>query len=79
METNNSGASHREAVDIMVTIPATTRDVGELLSLEHSRQKAENRACLLKVLSNVRFYVSKDVQFVVTEMKLSNFHQLLKH
>ena len=42
-------------MDIMVTIPATTRDVGELLSLEHSRQKAENRACLLKVLSNVRF------------------------
>ena len=42
-------------MDIMVTIPATTRDIGELLSLEHFRQKADNMACLLKVLSNIRF------------------------
>ena len=34
---------HREAVARLITLPATTKDVGESLSLEHEECKAENR------------------------------------
>ena len=37
------------------TLPATTRDVGEVLSAAHALEKTENRQCLLKILSNLRF------------------------
>ena len=31
-----------EAVDVMITLPSTTRDVGEQLSQEHAAQKVKN-------------------------------------
>ena len=37
------------------TLPATIRDVGEALSAIHALKKTENRQCLLKILSNLRF------------------------
>ena len=47
---------HKEAVEKIVTLPATTtRDVGELLSRMHAQEKIENRQCFLKILSNLRF------------------------
>ena len=46
---------HKEAVEKIVTLPATTRDVGELLSDMHAQEKIENRQCFLKILSNLRF------------------------
>ena len=46
---------HKEAVEKIVTLPATTRDVGELLSRMHAQEKIENRQCFFKILSNLRF------------------------
>ena len=46
---------HREAVLKMVTLPATTQNVGEYLSKEHQCEKQERQQCLLKILSYIRF------------------------
>ena len=40
------------------TLPATTPDIGEVLSTVHAQEKFENRQCLLKILSNLRFLAS---------------------
>ena len=45
-------ACYREAVEVLVTLPATTRDVGEHLSHEHAVQKVNNQQALLQVLSS---------------------------
>lgn len=39
----------------MVTLPATTQDIGEQLSSQHARDKEQNRRMLLKIISRVRF------------------------
>ena len=45
----------KTAVLKTVTLPATTRDVGELLSAAHAQDRLDRRQCFLKLLSNVRF------------------------
>ena len=56
-------ACHREAVKGLVTFLATTRDVGEHLSLEHAVQKVNTQQALLQVLSSVRFLSSQGLAF----------------
>ena len=46
---------HQEAVLKMVTIPATTSNVAEILSTQHNKDKLERRQCFLKILSNASF------------------------
>ena len=46
---------HKNAVELVVTLPRFTRDVGELLSSAHAQEKRANRQYLLKVIQNVRF------------------------
>ena len=46
---------HKIAVDLIVTLPRTTRDVGEMLSSAHAAEKAVNHHCLLKIAENIRF------------------------
>ena len=55
-------ATHNRAVEVVLTLPATTKDIGELLSSAHASEKATNRWCLLKILSNLRFLHTKVVQ-----------------
>lgn len=50
----NSG-THEEAVEVMVTLPATTRDIGEQLSQQHAAQKVKNSEALLQIMSCIRF------------------------
>lgn len=60
-------------------MPATTRDVGELLSSAHAREKAVNRRCLLKILSNLRFLARQACAIRGHGDETDgNFHQLLK-
>ena len=47
--------SHKESVEKLSTLLATTRDIGEALSEGHAQEKLENCNCLLKILSNLRF------------------------
>lgn len=42
-----------------------TRDVGEALSEKHKKEKAENRAMLLKIISSVGFCAGRDYLYEV--------------
>ena len=61
-----------------MTLPATTRDVGEILSSTLAKEKADNRQCLLKVLSSLRFLVRQDSAIRGHDEKDGNLYQLLK-
>ena len=49
--THQDSACHKEAHEKIFTIPATTRNIGDLLSAVHAKEKADNQHCLLKILS----------------------------
>ena len=70
---------HKESVETVLTLPATTRDVGEMLSSVYAREKAVNRHCLLKILSNLRFLARQGCAIRGHGDEADrNFHQLLK-
>ena len=46
---------HKEAVEKMLTLPATKPNISETLSSTLAKERATNRHCLLKVLSSLRF------------------------
>ena len=48
-------ASHKEALQVVMVIPATCSDVGEMLSREHAQEKSKNHQCLIRILSNIHF------------------------
>ena len=50
-ENHKHTKSHCEAM-LSVSIPGTTRDVGELLSTSHAKEKAESREMLKVILSH---------------------------
>ena len=47
--------SHNEAVEVAVTLPKTTKDVGEQLSRAHRADKEQARDMLRLILSSVCF------------------------
>ena len=47
--------AHKTAVELVVTLPETTKDVGELLSSTHAAEKSENRKCLITIVENIQF------------------------
>ena len=46
-----------------MSLPATTNDVGEMLSSQLARERMEQRKCLLKLLSNARFLARQGLAF----------------
>ena len=60
---HEASASHKDAMQVVVVIPSTCQDVGEILSQEHAREKSENRQCLLRILSNIRFLARQGLAF----------------
>ena len=52
---HEASASHKEALQVVMVIPATCSDVGEMLSREHAQEKSKNRQCLIRILSNIHF------------------------
>jgi len=50
-----NSAFHNEAAEVVITLPATTGDVGEHLSTKHLREKQQNSNVLMKLLCSVRF------------------------
>ena len=69
---------HADAVQVIVVLPKTTRDVGETLSTIHAREKANNRRALLKILANIRYFGRQGLPLRGHDDAESNFHQLLK-
>ena len=75
---HETSAVHTEAVQAALA-PKTCPDVAEMLSSELARQKADNRHCLLKILSNLRFLARQGLANRGSgDDKDSNFTQLLK-
>ena len=69
---------HKSAVELVVTLPRTTMDVGKMLSSAHSEQKKANREYLLKVIQNVRFLARQGLPLRGDgKAEDSNFVQLL--
>ena len=71
---------HKEAFEKMPTLPATTKNIGEMLSSQHSAEKVQNHTCLLKILSNLRFLARQGCAIRGSDEheKDSNLHQLYK-
>ena len=77
---HESSACHKEAVEKMVTIPATNRDVGECLSTSFALERKCNQACFLKLISSIRFLARQGLALRGdgSGEPDSNFLQLLK-
>ena len=75
---HEASAVHTDAVQGALA-PKTRPDVAEMLSSELARQKADNRQCLLKILSNLMFLARQGLAICGSgDDKDSNFTQLLK-
>lgn len=46
---------HREAVEVVISLPATTMNIGAHLSQQYAQEKEMNRKMLIKVLSCIKF------------------------
>ena len=76
---HESSRCHKDAMLTMVTLPATTRDIGETLSQQHRYEKQNNRQCFLKILSNIKFLSRQGLPFRGNgDESDSNFLQLIK-
>ena len=70
---------HEKAVEKIITLPATTLDVGEMLSKAHAKEKSKSCQVLLTILSNLRFLVRQACAIWGDGNENdSNFIQLLK-
>ena len=52
---HESSECHRAATEAMISLLGHVVDIGESLSKQHSEDKADNCALLLKIIGNVRF------------------------
>ena len=76
---HESSGCHREAVERAITLPEVTKDISELLSEAHSKEKRDNRECLLKILSSVRFLARQGLALHGdSDESDSNYIQLLQ-
>ena len=75
---HEKSATHKRAVEVVVTLSQTHRDIGEILSTSHASEKAVNRRCLMKIAENIRFLARQGLSLHGdgTEDN-SNFNQLL--
>ena len=70
---------HREAVEVVITLPKTTVDIGEQLSLQHAREKDCNCKYFLHILSCIKYLVRQGLAIRGDgDERDSNFFQLLK-
>ena len=75
---HESSLLHLNAMEVMVGVPSCYNDITEHLSQQHSSDKRNNRQCLLKILSNLRFLSRQGISLRGDDQELnSNFTQLL--
>ena len=58
---HEASASHKEAVQVVIVLPTTCRDIGDMMSEQHADMKKFNRECLLKVPSNLQFLARQGI------------------
>ena len=66
-------ACHQEAVLAIQILPAQARDVGEVISTQHEREKAVNREMFRVILQNLRFLVRQvHIEVVMLRLKATS-------
>ena len=69
---------HTRAVEVVITLLQTTRDVGELLSTARAAEKCRNRKCLSTIAENISFLARQGISLRGDGKEDDiNFHQLL--
>ena len=58
-QSHELSACHRKAVEMIISLPSSTKHVGVLLSWQCEEEKARNRKMLLKIMSSIRFLARK--------------------
>ena len=58
---HESSNCHKESVLKVETLPRTCGDIGEKLSKQHADEKSDNRNCLRKILSSIRFLARQGI------------------
>ena len=69
---------HTDALQVMVVLPKTVPDVGEVLSSAHAKKNALNRAMLVRILRNMKFIGRHGLPLRGHDDSESNFIQLLR-
>ncbi|XP_074641139.1 zinc finger MYM-type protein 1-like [Tubulanus polymorphus] len=69
---------HKEAMERVITLPNSTKDVGESLSEIHAKEKIHNKSMLRKLFENVRFLGRQGLPFRGHDTESGHFIQLFK-
>ena len=76
---HQESATHKQAVEVMIVLPSTTKDVSELLVTQLAKEKEHNRRMFLKIVSSIRFLSRQGMAFRGDRNdEDSNFLQLLQ-
>ncbi len=79
-KSHKKSSCHREAVDMVITLPSTTTPIGTLLSRQHAQEMATNRKMFLKILACMKFLARQGLPFRGhDDDSEGNFSQILKH
>lgn len=76
-QNHEKSACHSEAVEVMVT--ATTRNIGELLSVQHAEQKDKNQQALYQIVSSIRFLSRQELAMRGDKDEADGNHKQLLH
>ena len=60
----------------LVTLPAVTKDIDKMLSSTVLQERADNRKCLLTILSALQFLARQGCAFRGHDDESGNFYQL---
>ena len=52
---------HLESLEIIVKLPNSVPDIGEVLSTAHAHGKSTNRKIFLKILQNIQFLACQGI------------------
>ena len=76
---HQASAARKTALQLVIDMPYSYADVGEMLSSEYTQERRINRQCLLKILWNVAFLARQGLAFRGDGDEInSNFVQLLQ-
>ena len=79
MQQHQQSGCHREAVEVVITLPTTTKDIGEQLVQFHAKEKEYNCKMLLKIMSSIRYLARQGLAMRGDgDEEDGNFTQLLK-
>ena len=71
-------ACHHESVEVMIVLPQTTTNIGELMSQQHAIQKRKNRDALHCIITSIKFLCRQGLALRGGGDGLDgNLHQLL--